>query len=128
MLGGDGRKKNGGARAGAGRKAGLPNSSTLEFRNYVRQYTKEAVDMFVAAMRDEKMDMRFRLEAANWLVESVSRLWRLATTPTIKDGQDTRKQSGGNHGMTLARPMNKVEGIIPQRNLLVVDNHLDGTS
>jgi hypothetical protein len=25
--------------------------------------------MFVAAMRDEKMDMRFRLEAANWLVE-----------------------------------------------------------
>ena len=69
MLGGDGRKKNGGARAGAGRKAGLPNSSTLEFRNYVRQYTKEAVDMFVAAMRDEKMDMRFRLEAANWLVE-----------------------------------------------------------
>jgi hypothetical protein len=56
MLGGDGRKKNGGARAGAGRKAGLPNSSTLEFRNYVRQYTKEAVDMFVAAMRDEKMD------------------------------------------------------------------------
>jgi hypothetical protein len=48
MLGGDGRKKNGGARAGAGRKAGLPNSSTLEFRNYVRQYTKEAVDMFVA--------------------------------------------------------------------------------
>jgi hypothetical protein len=38
-------------------------------RNYVRQYTKEAVDMFVAAMRDEKMDMRFRLEAANWLVE-----------------------------------------------------------
>jgi hypothetical protein len=69
MLGGDGRKKNGGARAGAGRKAGLPNSSTLEFRNYVRQYTKEAVDMFVAAMRDEKMDMRFRLEAAIWLVE-----------------------------------------------------------
>src|ERR1700737_1402584 len=69
MLGGDGRKNNGGARAGAGRKAGLPNSSTLEFRNYVRQYTKEAVDMFVAAMRDEKMDMRFRLEAANWLVE-----------------------------------------------------------
>src|SRR3984893_6332368 len=58
----DGRKKNGGARAGAGRKAGLPNSSTLEFRNYVRQYTKEAVDMFVAAMRDEEMDMRFRLE------------------------------------------------------------------
>jgi hypothetical protein len=57
MLGGDGRKKNGGARAGAGRKAGLPNSSTLEFRNYVRQYTKEAVDMFVAAMRDEKMDI-----------------------------------------------------------------------
>ena len=47
----------------------LPNSSTLEFCNYVRQYTKEAVDMFVAAMRDEKMDMRFRLEAANWLVE-----------------------------------------------------------
>jgi hypothetical protein len=45
------------ARAGAGRKAGLPNSSTLEFRNYVRQYTKEAVDMFVAAMRDEKMDI-----------------------------------------------------------------------
>jgi hypothetical protein len=25
--------------------------------------------MFVAALRDEKMDMRFRLEAANWLVE-----------------------------------------------------------
>src|ERR1700730_18691651 len=69
MLGRDGRKKNGGARAGAGGKAGLPNSSTLEFRNYVRQYTKDAVDMFVAAMRDEKMDMRFRLEAANWLVE-----------------------------------------------------------
>jgi hypothetical protein len=30
--------------------------------------------------------------------------------------------------MAFARPMNKVEGIIAQRNLLVVDNHFDGTS
>src|SRR5262249_2166067 len=29
--------------------------------------------------------------------------------------------------MAFTRPVNKVEGIIPQRNLLVPDNHLDGT-
>jgi hypothetical protein len=66
---GDKRKNNGGARKGAGRKPGGSNRSTAEFRNYARTFTPEAVDMFVAVMRDEDADIRLRLKAARWLVE-----------------------------------------------------------
>ena len=46
----------------------------------------------------------------------------------IERGHDTRKQSGSKHSMAFARPVNKIKCIITQWNLLVVDNHLDGTS
>jgi hypothetical protein len=40
------------------RLEGKPRQQTTCPKNgYVRQYTKQAVDMFVAAMRDEKMDI-----------------------------------------------------------------------
>jgi uncharacterized MAPEG superfamily protein len=66
---GDKRKNNGGAREGAGRKPGISNKSTVEFRNYVRTFTREAANMFVAMMRNKDADARLRLKAARWLVE-----------------------------------------------------------
>jgi hypothetical protein len=56
------------------------------------------------------------------------RILPLATTPAIKDSQHSRKESGGDYGMAFARPVNKVEGIIPRWNRLIVDQDLDGTS
>jgi len=38
--------------------------------------------------------------------------WRRVTAPAIEHGQDTWKQSGGNHGMAFAGPMNKIESVI----------------
>jgi ketosteroid isomerase-like protein len=46
--------------------------------------------------------------------------------PAIEEGEDSRKQAGGNHGMAFARPMDKVDGVISERDVLVVQDHLDG--
>jgi hypothetical protein len=46
------RTGHGGAREGAGRKKGIPNRSTLAFRNYVREFTDEAVLLHVDVMRN----------------------------------------------------------------------------
>jgi hypothetical protein len=65
----DGRKNNGGAREGAGRKPGVPNKAPNEFREYVRQYTTRAADFFVAVMDNSAETTERRMFAANWLVE-----------------------------------------------------------
>jgi hypothetical protein len=59
----------GGAREGAGRPKGALSRTTIAFRNHVREYTDEAVELHVEAMRDNELDMSLRLEAAQWLVD-----------------------------------------------------------
>ena len=48
--------------------------------------------------------------------------------PAIEEGEDARKQSGSNHGMAFARPMDEIDGVISKRNALIVHDHLDGAS
>jgi hypothetical protein len=47
--------------------------------------------MFVAAMRDEKMDMRFRLEAANWLVERYGKPAMQVAAQSENDGSEQKE-------------------------------------
>src|SRR5260370_5658705 len=42
--------------------------------------------------------------------------------PRFKDCHDTRKQGGGDHGVAFARQMDKVDGLIAQRDLVIVDD------
>jgi hypothetical protein len=63
------RSGRGGAREGAGRPKGIPNRSTLAFRNFVREYTDYAVDLHAEVMQNKKLDYRLRMEAARWLVD-----------------------------------------------------------
>src|ERR1700694_4798812 len=60
---------NGGVRPGSGRPKGSPNKATLEFRNYVREHTDRAVDLYVEVMDNTKLPYALRMEAASWLVE-----------------------------------------------------------
>jgi hypothetical protein len=55
---------NGGARPGAGRPKGSVNRATLEFRNYVREHTDRAVDLYVQVMDNTKLPLPLRMEAA----------------------------------------------------------------
>jgi hypothetical protein len=54
--------------------------------------------------------------------------WHNVTAPAIKNGHDSWKQDGGDHGMAFARQMDKVDGIITQRDLVIVDDHLNPAS
>src|SRR5436190_1666435 len=58
--------------------------------------------------------------------------WALArqhvTAPAIKEGHDSWKQGGGDHGVAVVRQMDKVKGAIAQRDLLIVHDHLNRAS
>jgi len=56
------RPSNGGAREGAGRKPGIPNLSTAEFRSHAREYTHEAIEFYAKVMRGESYPLQQRME------------------------------------------------------------------
>jgi hypothetical protein len=58
----------GGAREGAGRPAGVPNATTLKFRQLCRKYDEEAVARLAELMRQDE-NKRVALAAAVKLLE-----------------------------------------------------------
>ena len=52
----------------------------------------------------------------------------MSPRPTIEDCHDSRKHGSGDHGVAFARQMDKVDGVIAQRDLLVVHDYFNRAS
>ena len=61
-------KGRGGARNGAGRKAGIPNKATGEIRDLAKQYTAKALRALVDVLEDSDSDPA-RVSAANAILD-----------------------------------------------------------
>jgi hypothetical protein len=59
----------GGKRAGSGRKPGAKNKSTLALKEYAGQFSQEAVQVLVEAMRDTEAPPAVRIQAADKLLD-----------------------------------------------------------
>jgi hypothetical protein len=65
----DGRKGNGGKRAGSGRKKGVPNKVQLDLRKAAQEYTEAALQTLVAIATDEKAPPAARVAAATAILD-----------------------------------------------------------
>jgi hypothetical protein len=63
------KPKRGGKRQGSGRKPGAKNKSTLALKEYAGQYSKEAVQVLVEAMRDPEAPQAVKIQAADKLLD-----------------------------------------------------------
>jgi hypothetical protein len=63
------KPQRGGKRPGSGRKPGAKNKSTLALKEYAGQYSKEAVQVLVEAMRDAEAPQAVRIQAADKLLD-----------------------------------------------------------
>lgn len=59
----------GGARPGAGRKAGVPNKATASIRDIAREYTTEAVKALVEVLKDNQQPAAARVSAASAILD-----------------------------------------------------------
>jgi hypothetical protein len=59
----------GGKRPGSGRKPGAKNKSTLALKEYAGQFSQEAVQVLVEAMRDTEAPPAVRIQAADKLLD-----------------------------------------------------------
>jgi hypothetical protein len=59
----------GGKRAGSGRKPGAKNKATLALKEYAGQFSQEAVQVLVEAMRDPEAPPAVRIQAADKLLD-----------------------------------------------------------
>lgn len=80
--------KNGGKRAGAGRKAGVPNKATRELREMARQYTEDAVATLARIMSDPDEPAAPRVHCAETLLAYGHGKPRQQVEVTGKDGRD----------------------------------------
>jgi hypothetical protein len=63
------KTKRGGKRAGSGRKPGAKNKSTLALKEFAGQFSQEAVQVLVEAMRDPEAPPAVRIQAADKLLD-----------------------------------------------------------
>jgi hypothetical protein len=63
------KPKRGGKRRGSGRKPGAKNKSTLALKEFAGQYSQEAVQVLVDAMRDPETPFAVKIQAADKLLD-----------------------------------------------------------
>jgi hypothetical protein len=59
----------GGKRQGSGRKPGVKNKSTLALKEFAGQFSQEAVQVLVNAMRDPEAPQAVKIQAADKLLD-----------------------------------------------------------
>jgi hypothetical protein len=63
------KSKRGGARPGAGRKAGSPNKATASLRDIAREYTAEAMEALLRIMRSDEAPAAAVVAASNAILD-----------------------------------------------------------
>jgi len=63
------QSKRGGKRPGSGRKPGAKNKSTMALKEFAGQYSEEAIQTLVDAMRDPETPVAVKVQAAYKLLD-----------------------------------------------------------